>query len=174
MNRHNEDLEILRPLRDGRRTLPLRRDLLRRSAQPGYDPNHVRAADCWVSGAVQIFFEVSPAMYDEFEIEYLKDIYARFGLVNYGCYEPLHNKINLVRKLSNVRLISASPWTNVETEAMGSDFVMVRKSNPAFVAFESMYEEVIRGEIRATLNACRRSGTPVVFVRKDLTTIHSR
>ena len=81
-------------------------------------------------------------------------------MVNYGCYEPLHNNINLVRKLSNVRLISASPWTNVEAEAMGGDFVIARKPNPVFVDFESMDEEVIRGEIRATLNACRRNGTP--------------
>lgn len=143
--------------------------------KPGYDPNHVRAADCWASGAAQIFSEVSPAMHDEFEIEYLKAIYARFGLVNYGCCEPLHNKIGIIRKLPNVRTISASPWANVdiEAEAMGSDFVMARKPNPAFVAFETMDEAVIRNEIRATLDACQRNGTPVLFVLKDLTTVRN-
>lgn len=143
--------------------------------KPGYDPNHVRAADCWASGAAQIFSEVSPAMHDEFEIEYLKAIYARFGLVNYGCCESLHNKIGIIRKLPNVRAISASPWANVdiEAEAMGSDFVMARKPNPAFVAFERMDEAVIRNEIRATLDACRRNGTPVLFVLKDLTTVRN-
>ena len=144
--------------------------------KPGFDPNHVRAMDCWASGAAQIFSEVSPAMHDEFEIEYMKPIYARFGLVNYGCCEPLHNKIDIIRKLPNVRTISASPWANVEieSEAMGSDFVMARKPNPAFVAFDSMDETAIRREIRATLNACRKNNTPVVFVLKDITTIRNQ
>ena len=89
--------------------------------------------------------------------------------------ESLHNKIGIIRKLPNVRAISASPWANVdiEAEAMGSDFVMARKPNPAFVAFERMDEAVIRNEIRATLDACRRNGTPVLFVLKDLTTVRN-
>ena len=143
---------------------------------PGFDPNHVRAKDCWVCGMAQIFSEVSPAMHDEFEIEHMKPVYDRFGLVNYGCCEPLHNKIDIIRKMPNVRAISTSPWANVDVAAdkMGSDFVMARKPNPAFVAFEGMDEEPIRKETRATLEACKRNNTPVIFVLKDITTIRNQ
>ena len=144
-------------------------------AKPGYDPEHVRAMDCWVSGAAQIFSEVSPAMHDEFEIEYLKPIYERFGLVNYGCCEPLHHKIDIIKKIQNVRAISMSPWANVDigAEAMGADSVMARKPSPSYVAFEQMDDEAIRKEIRHTLEACRRNNTPVLFVLKDITTINN-
>ena len=33
----------------------------------------------------QIFSTISSDMHDEFEIEYVKKIYDRFGLVYYGC-----------------------------------------------------------------------------------------
>lgn len=141
--------------------------------KPGFDPEHVRAADCWVSGAAQIFSEVSPAMHEEFEINYLKPLYERFGLVNYGCCEPLHHKIDIIRKINNVRAISISPWAKVEAaaEAMGSDYVMARKPSPSFVAFADMADDAVRQETRKTLEACRRNGTPVVFMLKDLTTV---
>jgi len=142
---------------------------------PGYDPSHTRARDCWVSGAAQIFSEVSPAMHDEFEIEYMLPLYKRFGLVNYGCCEPLHHKINIIKKIPNVRAISMSPWANVDigAEAMGADYVMARKPNPAFLAFDNMAEDAIRQETRKTLAACERNNTPVIFMLKDITTVRN-
>lgn len=141
----------------------------------GFDPNHVRPQDCWVSGAAQIFSEVSPAMHDEFEIAYLKPILERFGLVNYGCCEPLHRKIDIIRKINNVRAISISPWAdvNVAAEAMGNDYVMARKPNPAYVAFSQMDEDSIIKETRQTLAACKRNNTPVIFILKDITTVRN-
>ncbi|MBQ4084949.1 MAG: hypothetical protein IJC54_00055, partial [Clostridia bacterium] len=143
---------------------------------PGYDPAHTRAADCWVSGAAQIFSEVSPKMHDEFEIAYMKPIFERFGLVNYGCCEPLHHKIDIIRKINNVRAISISPWADpdIAAEAMGRDYVMARKPNPAFLAFDSMEESAIRAEVRQTLEACKRNQTPVIFMLKDITTVRNQ
>jgi len=139
----------------------------------GYSRDGIRAKDCWVSGAAQIFSEVSPRMHDEFEIEYLKPLYERFGLVNYGCCEPLHRKIDIIRKINNVRAISISPWADVDiaAEAMGKDYVMARKPNPAFVAFESMDEDAIRRQARETMEACKKNGTSLLFVLKDITTV---
>ena len=141
--------------------------------KPGFDPEHVRAKDCWVSGAAQIFSEVSPAMHDEFEIQYMKPIFERFGLVNYGCCEPLHNKIDIIRQIRNVRAISVSPWAdvNIAADAMGANYVMARKPNPAYVAFAQLNEESIIRQTRETLEACRRNGTPVIFSLKDITTV---
>ena len=140
------------------------------------DQDSIRTGDCWIAGAAQIFSEISPAMHDEFEIEYMKPLYDRFGWVNYGCCEPLDQKIGIIRKMKTVRSISASPWTKVErqAEAMGGDYVMLRKPNPAYLRSGYPDEDAVRKEIRGTLRACRRNGTPVAFVLKDLTTVGGR
>ena len=142
--------------------------------QPGFDPEHIRACDCWVSGAAQIFSEVSPAMHDEFEIEYMKPLYERFGWVNYGCCEPLHNKIDIIRKIKNVRAISTSPWADVYkiAKAMQSDYLMARKPNPAYVASGYVSADAVKREIRETLKACRDNSTNVEFILKDITTVN--
>ncbi len=139
----------------------------------GFDENHIIAKNCWASGAAQIFSEVSPAMHDEFEIQYMKPYYERFGLVNYGCCEPLHRKIDIIRKIKTVRHISMSPWADVDiaAEAMESDYVMARKPNPAFLACDTLDIESIKNELTKTLRACIANNTPVEFILKDLTTI---
>ena len=75
---------------------------------------------------------MSPAMHEEFEIEYMKPVYERFGLINYGCCEPLDRKIDMIRKVGNVRKISVSPWADQQRAAMnmGSDYIFLRKPNP--------------------------------------------
>lgn len=138
-----------------------------------YDPEHTRASDCWVAGAAQIFSEVSGQMHDEFEIEYMKPILDRFGYINYGCCEPLHNKIHLVKKMKNLRAISISPWADVRksAEQIQNDYVMARKPNPSFLASTLMDEDAIRKDIRMTLDVCAENKTPVMLILKDLTTI---
>ena len=133
------------------------------------------AKHCWAAGAAQIFSEVSPTMHDEFEIEYMKEYYERFGLVNYGCCEPLHNKIDIIRKIKNVRLISVSPWANVTAaaERMGGDYVMARKPNPALIAMDSFDDSLVIAETKATLKACRDNNTPCEFILKDITTVRN-
>lgn len=139
----------------------------------GFDEEHVKAKNCWASGAAQIFSEVSPAMHDEFEINYMKPYYERFGLVNYGCCEPLHRKIDIIKKIKTVRCISVSPWADphVAAGAMGRDYVMARKPNPAFLAGDAFDPGPVKAELTGTLRACAANGTPVEFILKDLTTI---
>lgn len=66
-----------------------------------------------------------------------------------------------------------SPWADVDigAEAMGMDYAMARKSNPAFLASDVMDINAVRSEISHTMKACIKSGTPVDFILKDLTTI---
>ena len=127
-------------------------------------------------GAAQIFSEVSPAMHDEFEIEYMKPLYERFGWVNYGCCEPLHNKIDIIRKIKNVRAISTSPWADVyqTAEAMHGDYLMARKPNPSYVASGYVSTDAVKQEIREILKACRDNSTNVEFILKDITTVNRR
>lgn len=139
----------------------------------GAKTENVMRKDIWGRGACQIFSEVSPAMHDEYDIQYQIEYYKGFDLVYYGCCEPLHNKIDIVNKIPNVRKISITPWADVRkaAENMGSRFVLARKPNPAEVANPTVDEVVVRRNILETLDVCRENGTPVEFTLKDISSV---
>ncbi len=88
----------------------------------------VRLKNVWFRSMAQMFSTVSPAMHDEFELEYMRPLMARCGLVYYGCCEPLDNKISLLKTILNMRKIGVSPWADIEScaEQLGSDYVYAR------------------------------------------------
>lgn len=130
------------------------------------------AKSTWYRGMAQIFSSVSPAMHKEFEIDYIRPLAERFGLTYYGCCEPLHDRIDLLRTIPNLRKIGVSPWADVDrsAEEMGGDFVYARKPNPAMVA-GTLNEDAVREEIRGTVRACLRYGCPCEMVLKDISTV---
>lgn len=142
---------------------------------PGYDPARPRLKDIWTLGLAQMFSNVSPAMFDEFEIEPNLPVFGRFGLVYYGCCDPLDGKMNEVKKIKNVRKISASPWVNQErmSEQIGKDYVFSRKPNPALLAWDSFDEAAVRNDLTATRDICRKNGCPLEFILKDISTVRN-
>ena len=141
---------------------------------PAPENGHVTRRNLWGRGTAQAFGSVSPEMTDEFEIPYAQEFFKDFGLLYYGCCEPLHEKISIVKKLPNLRKISITPWANVPraAEQMGKDYVLSRKPNPAAVATDSLQEDVIRADILETLTACRENGTPCEFILKDISSVN--
>ena len=141
----------------------------------GTDPEKPKAKDCWTFGMAQIFSTVSPAMHEEFEIDPVKPLYERFGLLYYGCCEPLSDRIDIVKKLKNVRKISISPWADIErgAENIGKDYVLSLKPNPAFIAL-GFEEEQIRKQIEAAVKTCRKYGTPLEIILKDVSTVSNK
>lgn len=139
----------------------------------GYDGKKATAKDTWVFSMAQMFSEVSPEMQDEFDIKPLKPLLERYGLVYYGCCEPLHNKIDIVRKIRNVRKISVSPWANKEIAAANihGDYVFSAKPNPAYVAMGSFDADLVRKDLEETVAICRRHNTPCELILKDVSTV---
>ena len=140
---------------------------------PDHEPGTTRARDLWTCGMAQIFSTVSPAMHQEYELEYANPFYARFGLVYYGCCEPLDDKISVIRNTPNVRKISMSPWVNEDkgAEQMAGDFVYSRKPSPAFLAEERFDADRVREDLVATRDTCRRHHTPCELILKDISTV---
>ena len=68
--------------------------------------------------------------------------------------------------------MGVSPWADVErsAEALGGDFVLSRKPNPAHVAIATD-PELIRKEITETVKICQKYGCPVDFTLKDISTV---
>jgi len=141
--------------------------------QPSSDPAHPRVRDLWCWGMAQMFSTVSPDIFAEFEIAYFKRLAKRFGLVYYGCCEPLDDRIAQIREISNVRKISMSPWTNQArgAAAIGGDYVFSRKPNPALLAGDIFHEERVRADLAETLRICREYDCPCELILKDVSTI---
>lgn len=141
-----------------------------------FNPDRPRAKDLWTMGMAQILTSASPAMFAEFEVPYTSRWYERFGLGYYGCCDVLDRKIDLVRRIPNVRKISISPWANVErsADAIASDYVMSRKPNPARLAMDGWEPEGVEQELREAVETCRRTGTPLELILKDVSTIRHR
>jgi len=143
---------------------------------PGYNPAQPRARDLWGCGMAQMFSTVSPAMFGEYEIDYMIPVFTRFGLVYYGCCEPLDGKMKQVRRIPNLRKISMSPWANHRrgAEEIGRGYVFSNKPNPAHVAMASFDEDIIRGELIGISKICRDTGTPFEFIFKDISTVRDQ
>lgn len=129
----------------------------------------------WYRGMAQSFGVVSPAMFEEFELEHILPLTERFGYTYYGCCEPLDDKIQILKRIPNLRKIGVSPWANVErcAEQIGSDFVLARKPNPSHVAIKTD-PDVIRRETEETVKAAIKYGCPCEFVLKDISTVSNR
>lgn len=126
----------------------------------------------WYRGMAQCFSCVSPAMFKEFELDYIKEMAERCAYTYYGCCEPLDDRIDMLKTIKNLRKLGVSPWANIEScaEQIGRDFVYARKPNPALVAHKTDPEEV-RKETERTVKACLKNGCPTEFVLKDISTV---
>ena len=132
-----------------------------------------KTRDIWMFGLAQMLGTVSPEMYNEFEIEPCMPLFNRFGLVYYGCCEPLSGKIDMLRKIKNIRKISVSPWANQEqmAEEISGMWVISRKPNPAYLGADSFDEALIRADLSHTRDICKQNRCPLEFIQKDISTV---
>jgi hypothetical protein len=140
---------------------------------PGYKERNPGTQDLWMYAMAQVFATVSPAMFEEYEIDYLMPLFKRFGLVYYGCCDPLEAKMDAVKRIPHVRKISVSPWAKREScaEQLGGGYVLSNKPNPAFLADTTLHEDMIREDLESTREICRRYGCPLEFIFKDISTV---
>ena len=132
------------------------------------------AKDLTVSGAAQIFDEVSPEMHGEFALQHEARFYRHFGRVHYGCCEPLHHKVDICAQyLPNMYQISMSPWVDFKKacENVRDRFVFGWRPNPAFVAHEQWDPDLVRRDLEENLAIAADHGCVVAIYLKDISTV---
>ncbi len=136
-----------------------------------FDPDHVRAHNLWGNATAQIFSDVSPQMHWEFALRHEMRWLERWGLTYYGCCEPLARKMDILRRIPNLRKISMSPWVDAAkgAEALGTDYVYSMKPNPAILAEDDWRPELARRQLREALEKTR--GCHVEIIMKDISTV---
>ena len=136
-----------------------------------YDSSHVHPIDMWGCATAQIFSSVSPKMHWEFALKHEMRWLERWGLTYYGCCEPLDIKLDILRRIPNLRKVSISPWVNTDraVNAVRSDYVCSRKQSPAVFATETWNPEQARFELQDFLEKAR--GCRVEIIMKDISTV---
>ena len=127
-----------------------------------------------VSGAAQIFSEVSPEMHGEFALQHEAEFYKLVGKVHYGCCEPLHNKVDICAEyLPNMYQISMSPWVDFETgaENVGNRFIFGWRPDPAYLAFEKWDPESVKKYLREKIHILKEKGSSAAIYLKDISTV---
>lgn len=133
---------------------------------PDFDPERVLPHNLWASAESQEMAQVSPALHEEFVMQYERRLLEPFGLNGYGCCDDLTNKLDHVLAIPNMRRISISPWADVAAcaERLGADCILSWKPNPAYLVGDFDPEQIHR-YLRDALDAAR--GCVMEVILKD-------
>jgi hypothetical protein len=139
----------------------------------GFKPAQVRCRDLWGGQESQDLVGISPEMYEELFFPHLQPIIERFGLGCYGCCEPLHDWLPVLKRVRNLRRVSISPWADItkSAEQLGPNYVFCCKPHPAAVATERMDEAAIMRQMVETFTITKRHNCRVEVMLKDLHTV---
>jgi hypothetical protein len=143
------------------------------SALPAPSDAPAKLKDLWVWTESQETTMVSPDMFAEFFLPYMAEVSALFGLVYYGCCEPIHDRWHhIARAIPHVRAVSVSPWNDFAAVGamLGRDVVYSRKPVPAPLSGTTPDWDALRADIAATLAAAAGCNLEIVF--RDVYRIH--
>jgi hypothetical protein len=140
-------------------------ELPRKEYQAG---DTVTTQDIWLNMNSQETVGISPRMYRKFMFPYYRDIAEHFGLVYYGCCEPVHDIWeSCVSQYPHLRKVSISAWCNEEYmgEALrGSKVIYSRKPSPNFIGVGTYFDqEGFREHISKTLRAAKGCTLEIIF-----------
>nr|WP_300657148.1 hypothetical protein [uncultured Acetatifactor sp.] len=141
----------------------------------GKAPGSYTAKDVWGFMDSQETVGISPEMFEEFIFPCYKKISESYGLLSYGCCEPVGPIWeNCISRLENLRKVSISPWCNEEymgERLRGSRVIYHRKPSPNYLGTGTVLdEEAFRAHIRKSLKAAK--GCEMEITQRDVYTIN--
>lgn len=132
--------------------------------------------DMWGLGEMQEFSSVGPVQFKEFSLDYQVPLLKRFGLVNYGCCEPLdHSYDDLIKEIPNLTRVSVtSPYADKEIAAqkLGDNVIFAWKPNPTPLAMEYVDWDFIRKDARETIEIAKNYNCNLEIIMKSTETFY--
>lgn len=130
--------------------------------------------DIWGYMDSQETVDISPDMFEEFFFRYYLEVTKDFGLLSYGCCEPVSDYWEKsLHRLENLRKVSISAWCNEEymgERLRGKKVVYLRKPSPNFFGVDEVFDEkAFEAHIAKTLKAAK--GCQVEFAFRDVYTL---
>jgi hypothetical protein len=133
--------------------------------QPG-PQGTAKLKDLWVWMESQETTCISPRMFKQFFLPYMAEVSSLFGLVYYGCCEPVHDRWDLITDaIPHVRAVSVSPWCDLRliAEKLGRTCVFSRKPRPAPISGTAADWEALEQDLDATLEAAKDCNLEIIF-----------
>ena len=138
---------------------------------PAPNVNGIRRSQLWTFVAAQEFACVSPAMHDEFLLQYQLPIMSKFALASYGCCEDLTQKIDMLHQVPNLRRTAVSPFADMAkcAQQIGQDYVLSYRPSPVDMVGYDFDPDRIRSILIRDLSASE--GCHVDITLKDVETV---
>lgn len=155
----------------GQGTFAYNREL---ASQAEVDGKALTRRDVWGYMDSQETVSISPQMFEEIIFPAYEKIGSQYGLLSYGCCEPVHSIWeNCISKFKNLRKVSISPWCDEEymgEQLQGSNIIYHRKPDATFLGMAgAIDEEALRDHISTSLLAAR--GCKMEITQRDIYTI---
>jgi hypothetical protein len=134
----------------------------------------VRRKDLWLFCESQETLNVSPQKFKEIFLPYLAQACKDFGLIYYGCCEPVHDRWQYITEaIPNIRAVSISPWCDLFKmgEMLGKNIVFSRKPNPVYISGKEAEWDLLRKDIVDTYNAAQGCNLEIIY--RDLYQINN-
>lgn len=141
---------------------------------PNGSQGPLKTTDVWGFLDSQESVGMSPEMFQEFIFPCYRKIAEAYGLLSYGCCEPVDPVWEeCISTLPNLRKVSISPWCNEEymgEQLRGKNIVYLRKPSPNYLGVgDTLDEDGLRGHIQKTLHAAQ--GCSLELIQRDVYTV---
>lgn len=135
----------------------------------------VKLCQLWAYSAAQEYTLISPEMHEEFLLQYQLPILKKFGLTAYGCCENLTNKIDMLRKIPNLRRIAVSPFADPKkcAEQIGGDYVLSYRPNPSTTVACGFNPVQIKNDLTRDLQIFKANGCQPDITLKDVESVEN-
>jgi len=144
------------------------------SGSPGFvtglpeknEPGKTKLKDCWVWCESQETVAISPSMFADVFLPHMARAAELFGLVYYGCCEPVHDRWDAIyQAIPNIRAVSVSPWCdmNIIAEKLGKEVIFSRKPVPGNISGPVPNWDALEKDLDATLNAAKDCNLEILF-----------
>lgn len=129
-----------------------------------------RCKDLWANMNSQESVGLSPEMFRDYIYPSYRDLAKEFGMVYYGCCEPVHEIWeSCIRDMPNLRKVSVSAWCNQQfmgNALRGSKVIYSRKPSPNYIGVGDFVPEAYADHIAETLDAAR--GCQLEIIHRDI------
>lgn len=135
----------------------------------------LKTTDVWGFLDSQETVSISPEMFHDFVFPCYKKIAQCYGLLSYGCCEPVHPVWESIKTLPNLRKVSVSPWCDqafMAEQLRGSKTIFHRKPSPNYLGMgTALDEDAFRAHISETIRLAR--GCTLEITQRDVYTINN-
>ena len=122
--------------------------------------------DCWAWAESQETNGVSCEMFSEFVLPYMAELAGMFGLIYYGCCEPVYDKLNAIKAaIPNLRAVSVSAWNDFDVigEMLEDRYVYSRKPASLPISGPSADWDAAEDDLKKTKRSARPGHLEILY-----------